>query len=113
MADHITIRKAPGTWVVRAAGAVIGESTHALELSEGDLPPVIYFPRGDIAMALLEPAARRTLCPWKGEAAHYAIVTEGGRIDDAAWSHDRPAEAVARIAGHVAFDPARVTVERL
>ena len=53
MADHITIRKAPGTWTVRAGGAVLGESDNALELSEGDYPFVIYFPRGDIAMAFL------------------------------------------------------------
>ncbi len=47
----ITIRKAPGNWTVRAGGAVIGESSNALELSEGDLAPVIYFPRSDIGMA--------------------------------------------------------------
>ncbi len=41
MSDHIKIRQAPGTWVVRAGGAVLGESTNALELSEGDYPPVI------------------------------------------------------------------------
>ena len=41
MADHIKIRKAAGTWVVRAGGAVIAESTSALELSEGSYSPVI------------------------------------------------------------------------
>jgi len=35
MADHIKIRPATGTWVVRAAGAVLGESKNALELTEG------------------------------------------------------------------------------
>ncbi len=33
---------------------MIVESENALELSEGDYAPVIYFPREDIAMALLE-----------------------------------------------------------
>ena len=50
MSDHITITPAQGTWVVRAGGAVLGETTGALELREGDHAPVIYFPRGDIAM---------------------------------------------------------------
>lgn len=43
MADHIIIRPATGTWVVRAGGAVLGESTQALELIEEDREPVIYF----------------------------------------------------------------------
>ena len=56
MDKKITIRKAPGNWTVRAGGAVIGESSNALELSEGDLEPVIYFPRSDIAMAFQQHA---------------------------------------------------------
>ena len=53
MAENITIRNAPGKWVVRAGGAILGESDRALELTEGDYPPVIYFPRDDIGMAFL------------------------------------------------------------
>ena len=34
---QIDIRKAIGTWVVRAGGAVLAESSNALELSEGSL----------------------------------------------------------------------------
>ena len=44
MNSYITIRKAPGKWTVRAGGAVLGETANALELTEGDYPPVIYFP---------------------------------------------------------------------
>jgi uncharacterized protein (DUF427 family) len=36
MADHIKVRKASGTWSVRAGGAVLGETKNALELSEGE-----------------------------------------------------------------------------
>ena len=39
--SKITIRKATGRWVVRSGGAVLGETSNALELSEGDLAPVI------------------------------------------------------------------------
>jgi SLT domain-containing protein len=59
MAPKITITRATGTWVVRAGGAVLGESKNALELSEGDHPSVIYFPRSDIATAFLD-ASRHT-----------------------------------------------------
>ena len=51
---EIRIRKAEGKWSVRSGGAVLGESSNALELSEGQLDPVIYFPREDIATALLD-----------------------------------------------------------
>ena len=52
MSDHITTRPATGTWSVRAGGAVIGESKNAIELIEGDLPPVIYFPKSDFGDGL-------------------------------------------------------------
>ncbi len=113
MADHIKIRKAPGTWVVRAGGAVLGESKQALELSEGSYPPVIYFPRADIAMAFLDSSDTTSHCPHKGDASYFSIQTKSQLIKDAAWSYEAPFEAVARIAGHLAFYPDKVTVEQL
>ena len=111
---YITIRPAEGTWVVRAGGAVIGESTRALELAEGDYPPVIYFPREDIAMAFLEPSDKTTTCPHKGAAGYFSIVTKSTTLEDAAWTYDAPKEEVAAIAGHLAFYASdKVTVERL
>jgi uncharacterized protein (DUF427 family) len=111
--DHITIRRAPGRWVVRAAGAVLGETTKALELSEGHFAPVIYFPRGDIAMAFLEKTETSTTCPHKGAASYYSIITAEGAIRDAAWSYEAPKDGAGEIAGHLAFYPDRATVERV
>jgi uncharacterized protein (DUF427 family) len=113
MADHIKIRKAPGKWVVRAGGAVLGESNDALELSEGDYPPVIYFPRADIAMSFLEPSDTTSHCPWKGDASYFSIPTKSTVIKDAAWSYENPIDEVAAIKDHVAFYTDRVTVEEL
>jgi uncharacterized protein (DUF427 family) len=113
MSDHIKIRRAGGTWVVRAAGAVIGESANALELTEGDYPPVIYFPREDIAMAFMEPTATRTVCPHKGEAIHFAIIAKSGTIPDAAWSYETPKPGMERIARYLAFYPEKATTEQL
>lgn len=113
MADHIRIIKADGIWVVRAGGAVLAESRDALELTEGDMPSVIYIPRDDIGMAFLEPSDTSTHCKWKGDARHFSIVTKSGRIPDAAWSYEDPKEGVARIAGHVAFYTDKVTLERI
>lgn len=110
----ITIAPAGGTWVVRVAGAVIGETTEALELHEDGYPPVIYFPREDIEMAFLDPSERRTTSPLKGEATYYSVIAKSGPIEDCAWSYENPEEDVARIRGYIAFYPGeKVTVERI
>ncbi len=99
----ITIRKAPGKWSVRSGGAVLGESTNALELLEGDLEPVIYFPRSDIAMAFLDRTDKLTHCPLKGDATHFSIVNKSSTTENAAWSYEDPIPEVSEIKGHVAF----------
>ena len=114
MAEHIRIRRAEGTWVVRAGGAVLGETARALELSEGGYPPVIYFPREDVAMAFLEKTDKVTTCPHKGEASHYSIVTKSTVLRNAAWSYEDPKSGVTDIAGHLAFYPSdTVQVEQI
>ncbi|MEL7212422.1 DUF427 domain-containing protein [Cognatishimia sp. MH4019] len=113
MADHIKIHKADGTWVVRAGGAVLGESGNALELHEGAAPPVIYFPREDFAMAFLSPSDRTSTCPHKGKATYYTIEAKSGPIKDAVWSYETPIDGMERIAGHLAFYTDRVTVEQV
>lgn len=114
MADHIKITPAAGTWSVRAGGAVLGESSNALELSEGDYPPVIYFPREDIAMEFLDTSDKSTHCPHKGDASYFSIVTKSTVLQDAAWSYETPKDGVAEIAGHLAFYSSdTVTVEKL
>lgn len=113
MPDHITIRPATGTWVVRAGGAVLGESSDALELTEGDYPPVIYFPRADIAMAFLEPSDTVSSCPFKGQATYYSIAAKSGLIADAVWSYEDPKPAVAQIKDYLAFYKGKVAVEEV
>ncbi|MDX1781707.1 MAG: DUF427 domain-containing protein [Thalassovita sp.] len=111
---EITIRKAEGNWVVRAGGAVLGETSDALELSEGDLAPVIYFPRDDVAMAFLDKSEHSTHCPHKGDATYYSIVTKSTTLENAAWSYEDPMEDVARIKDHLAFSRSdTLAVERI
>lgn len=112
-AVEITIRPATGKWVVRAAGAILGESRNALELTEGDRPPVIYFPREDVAMALLDGSPQTTTCPFKGLASYYSIQSKSRTLENAVWSYQDPIAAVIEIKDHLAFDPLQVTVERI
>jgi len=112
--SKITIRKAEGTWTVRAGGAILAESRNALELTEGDHPPVIYFPREDIAMAFLDESEQTSHCPFKGDARYFSIETKSQTIKNAAWSYEDPEPKVAQIAGHIAFYTTdEVAVERI
>lgn len=113
MSDHITIRPAEGLWTVRAGGAVIVESKNALELSEGDYDPVIYFPRADIAMAFLDASDKTTTCPHKGKASYFSVIGKSGTLKDVAWSYESPKAAVKEIKDHIAFYPDQVTVENI
>ena len=114
MAERIEIRSAGGTWSVRAGGAVIAESTAALELHEDGYAPVIYFPRGDIAMAFLDRTEKTSHCPHKGDASYFSLVTKNTTLENAAWSYEDPFDAVAPIKEHLAFYASDdVTVEQI
>jgi len=109
----IRIHKADGTWVVRAAGAVIAESKNALELVENGHDGVIYFPRAAVAMAFLDESDHSSVCPHKGEASYFDIAAKSSTIKNAAWSYESPIDAVAEIKDHIAFYADNVAVEQL
>ncbi|MBK8439763.1 MAG: DUF427 domain-containing protein [Rhodobacter sp.] len=109
---QIHIRPSAGVWTARAGGALIAESERALELIEGSYPPVLYFPREDTALALLQQSETVTLCPHKGHATYFDIVTPAGRIADAVWSYERPRLPMGAIAGLVAFYPDKVSLSQ-
>ena len=114
MADHIKIHKAEGTWTVRAGGAVLGETRNALELVEGDMAPVYYFPREDIAMSFFDPTDLQSTCPHKGDATYYSIQTKSETLENVAWSYEDPKPSVGEIKDHLAFYVGeKLTVERV
>ena len=102
--DHtITLRKADGTWTLRAGGAVLAESTTAIELTEKNAPPQIYFPCRDVAMALLEPSNHTSHCDHKGTAHYFSIITKSTKLANVASGYANPTEALAAIKDHVTF----------
>lgn len=111
MSDKFTLTPVSGAVVVRAGGAVLADSRHALLLEEPGHAPVHYIPRQDVGMAFLEKSETRTTCPHKGEATHYHIVAKSGPIRDAAWSYEEPIDGAAQITGHLAFYPDKAFVE--
>ena len=107
------IRDSRGSWVLRAGGAVLGESSDVIELTEGDYPTAIYIPRNDIAMAFLDVSDTTSVCPHKGTATYYSIQTKSTLFKDAGWSYETPQDGLEAIAGHISFYPNRATVEQL
>jgi len=112
--DHpITITPEPSRVVVTAAGKVVADSTRAVSLKEAVYPPVLYIPREDAQMELLERSTLTTYCPYKGECSYYSIPAGGDRSRDAVWSYEHPHDSVAAIRDHLAFYPDRVdSIER-
>jgi uncharacterized protein (DUF427 family) len=110
---NLTIVAAGGTWVVRAGGAVIGESARAVELSRDGAATTIFFPREDLGMAFLEASPETGAAGELGPARYFGIVTKSGVLADAAWSYETPPPEAERIAGLIAFDTGRVAVEEV
>lgn len=99
---------------VLVAGAIVAESDRALTLLEPPRAPTHFIPLDDVARDLLAPSARTGACPVKGEARYFSVTAHGRTARDAAWTYPEPGEAIAALAGHVAFDPAKVdAVEEL
>lgn len=111
---HIRVSPASGTWTVRTEDGVLVESRNAKALVEGGMAPVIYFPREDVAMALLERSDSATRCPHKGMASYYSYAGQSGSIPDVAWTYEEVTNPDAKgIEGHLAFYGQKVTVEQI
>ena len=109
--DHpITIEPVSSRIMVRAAGKIVADTTSALALTEASYPAVFYVPRSDIDEALLRRTETSSYCPYKGDCSYFAVEAPDGDIEDAAWSYEKPFEAVASIGDFLAFYPQRVEI---
>ena len=107
--DHpISIEPQAGRVVVKAGGQIIADSRLALRLKEANYPAVVYVPRADANMALLERTTHATYCPYKGDCSYYSIPAGGDKAQNAVWTYEVPYPSVAAIAGHLAFYADRV-----
>ena len=110
-AHPITITPTGRHVIVRVNGDVVADTDNALTLQESTYPAVQYIPLADVRRELLRPTDTATYCPFKGDASYYSVVTAAGQtVDDAIWTYEKPYEAVAEIAGHVAFYPNKADI---
>ncbi len=91
--------------LITSNGETLAETGRAQLLFETGLPVRAYVPRADVR-AGIEPAEKRTICGYKGEARYWTV----GGVSEAAWSYEYPRPETTGIAGHLAFDSERVDV---
>jgi uncharacterized protein (DUF427 family) len=107
--DHpITVEPSSAHIVVTVAGRTIADTKDALSLREASYPAVLYIPRKDVDMTLLERTDHATYCPYKGDCSYFSVPVGGERSVNAIWTYEAPYPSVVEIKGHVAFYPDRV-----
>lgn len=113
MSHDLRIEPAEGHYVLRAGGAVIGETDRAVWLHEPGHDPKLYLPREDLAMDFMDPSPTTSHCPRKGDASYFSVVSKSTTIKDVGWSYETPLPGAEAIAGMLAFYDDKVTVERI
>ena len=109
--DHpITLTPAAKRWRARFAGHVIADSDSAIVLQEADYPPVVYFPRADVALEYMSRTDRSTHCPYKGDASYYTVLMDGQFAENAVWTYELPYPAMEAIAERLAFYTDKIEV---
>ena len=73
----ISIERNPNRVRVHFNGRVVADTRSALTLREASLAPVLYIPRADADMTLLERTSHRTHCPFKSDANYYSLKVDG------------------------------------
>ena len=100
---------------VRVGDEVVARSERMILLKEFAhdkiLDPVYYFPQEDVAMDKLRPTETRTHCPIKGDASYWTYSGDPGAEEDLVRGYLEPIEYSKHIAGRVAFDTRRVSME--
>jgi uncharacterized protein (DUF427 family) len=95
---RVDVRRTSRPVRIELDGQVLAETTAARMLFETGLHTRFYLPKEDVRVAL-EPSARRSYCPYKGQASYWSAA---GR-DGIAWSYEQPLPDMTEITGLVAF----------
>lgn len=89
--------------LIRHAGVTLAETRRSIRTLETSHPPTYYLPPEDVAMTLLRPSRRRSLCEWKGQAVYFDLLLGDALLRDVAWSYPQPTAAFRALRGFLAF----------
>lgn len=89
-------------------GVAVVDSQRAVVLRETRHAPVLYFPKADVRMDLLQPTGYRTHCPFKGDATYWTLAVGERVVENAVWAYEEPIAEAAGLADYVAFYRERI-----
>ena len=98
----------PQTLRIVFAGRTVAETGAGWRVLETSHPPVYYLPRDCFTNCVLERAAGRSLCEWKGQAGYWSIRAGDCWAERTAWAYADPVTAFAPIRDHLAVYAGRM-----
>jgi uncharacterized protein (DUF427 family)/acyl-CoA thioesterase len=96
---------------VRQGDRVLAESDACLIVEESDHAPQLYFPEASVSWSHFRETDHHTVCPFKGDADYWTLVSSDPPLENVAWSYRQPLPEVAGLARYVAFYGDRLVVE--
>jgi len=108
---RVDLEPHPGRVRVMLGGEVIADSTRAVRVLETRHSAVVYLPRDDVRMELLERTDHESFCPFKGEASYWTLRAGDQSLENVVWSYEDPFEQVNGLKNYVSFYPDRVELE--
>jgi uncharacterized protein (DUF427 family) len=103
---RIDVRRTSRRIRITIGGRMVVDTTEARALFETGLPVRWYVPRSEVAVPL-EPSDHRSVCAYKGHAAHFDVAGERA----VAWTYEDPLHDGLPVKGLVAFYNERVDIE--
>ncbi len=107
---RIDVRRSARHVRIEHDGRILAESSRPRLLFETHLPVRFYLPPEDVRTDLLLPSRTVTACAYKGEASYWSVPSDGGTIEDIAWSYQHPLSDAVEVAGMLCFFDERVDV---
>jgi uncharacterized protein (DUF427 family) len=102
--DHkVDLQEKSGRVHVEFAGEKVADSRRCWLVLESRHDAVVYFPREDVRMDLLEKVSETSFCPFKGTASYWTIDVGGRQATNAVWSYEEPFDQVSQLTNHMAF----------
>jgi len=88
---------------------LIASSSKAKVMYETRLAPVVYFPKTDLLVDIVETSDLNTFCPFKGTASYKNIKINDEPFENALWYYQNALPEAEAVEDYLAFNPAITT----
>jgi uncharacterized protein (DUF427 family) len=111
---RVPVHGDPGHWIhvsdsprnvrVIFGGETLADSKRVRLLREDGALPVYYFPQEDVRQDFMVASARKTHCPYKGEASYWSLKVADKTAENAVWSYRDPLPEANGLEDHFGFE---------